>query len=507
MIRRLLLLFMVSPAFAQYAPFGAHFPTATATMTLVHAGGCAVSSGATTCTLTWPQAMATGNYDIFACVPPNTAQNPITVISSVNAGGTLVPLVGASTGSYGAGGATANEQSVAHILPSTSTGTAGTTVTITLNQAATGNGGNCYAAEWHPSASGSLVALDIDGSYQPTAAAANLTDISVTPSGTNDISFKMFWGASNYVGPTAVNAPYNTNFVAGGVNGMGFSTASGCGTGETWTNSSVIPEMVTVCVGFSPTAPLEASIIDWAGVTNAAQVTAAQMGASVHGWQGATPQFTGTITGSNVAAVQLNATSQRLAGDGKTYTGNTGFSISETGTGAAAINHLDYTIAQGLPATTGLSYWFCSTRLATDSNAQDIASNAGGGGTNFNGTGTTLFFKLEGGVSSTGTVNYTTDGSGSCGAGHLNNWVNIQLIGPIAGTDYMAVYQCASGGPPGCTLNQVGSTLTATSGTSLQFFTFGHAGSQVLATGKVNFWGPAYIFLGPLTSGSFPLPD
>jgi hypothetical protein len=454
--------------------------------------------------------MATGNYDFFECAVPNSAQNPITVISSVNAGGTLIPLVGASTGSYGVGGGSNTEQSAIQIFPASSTGTSGTTVTITLNQAATSNGGACYAAEWHPSASGSLVATDIDGTYQPATAAANLTDINVTASGTNDISFKMFMGASGFTGPTAVNSPYSTNYFQGGASGIGFSTASGCGTGETWTNASVIPVMATVCVGFSPIASLEAAVIDWAGLVNGSQATAAQVAASFRGWQGGTPVFAGTMTGSNTASVQLNATSQWLAGDGKTYTGNTGLSLTETGTGAATVNAISYKIAQGLPATTGLSYWFCSTRLATDSNAQDIGGNAQGGGTEFHGTGATLFFQLEGGVSSVGTVNYTTDGSGSCGAGHLGNWVNIQHIGPIAGTDYMAVYQCASGGPPGCTLTQVGSTVTATAATflsGLETFIFGHLSSQTLATGKSNFWGPSYIFLGPLTSGSFPLPN
>lgn len=544
-----------------------------ATLALVHAGGCTVANGGTTCSLTWPSAMATGNYDIFACVVPNSAQNPVTAITSVNAGGTLETLVGASTGSYGSSGAVNMEQSVRQIRPATSTGTAGTTVTITLNQAATSAGGSCYAAEYHPSANGSLVATDIDGSYQPVAAAANLTNINVTASGTSDVSFKMFMNTNGFVTPTAVNAPYNTNFFTTGATASGaFSTGTGCGTGETWTNGSVFAVMATVCVGFSPTTPLVASVIDWSGVTNGSQVTAAQMMNSTHGWKGGTPVFSGTMTGSNVAAVQLNATSQRLAGDGGTYTGNTGLSVAETGTGAAAVNYVSHKIAQGLPNTTGMSYWFCSTRLATDANAQDIGANSNGGGTNFNGTGTTLFFKLEGGTSSTSTINYTTDASGSCAAGHLGNWVNIQNIGPIttsgtvntsgtavtlasgasfdthwtgvivingsnftiasvnsttsitltatAGTltgvsyntaqDYMAVYQCASGGPPGCTLNQVGSTLATSAGAfqaGLQNFVLGHLSSQPLATGKINFYGPAYIFLGPLTSSSFPLPD
>jgi hypothetical protein len=465
---------------------------ATGTFTVVQKSSCSIASGATTCSLAVSPALAAGNAYKFACSVPNSSAPPRINIASVNVAGTLMPAIGASTGSNTGA---AMFQSVAYILPSTSAGHA-SPIVITLGQAASSTGGNCYLAELHPSANGSSVGLDIDQTFQPSAACTSCVQITPTLSATGDEFIQAFSGATSYQAPSAIASPYNANFFAGSFSG--FSEAITSAGNATWTTSSTIPILSMVGLGWNPTAGLEQSFNDFEGGTSGSAVTAALLGTSHHGWQGGSWALTGTIDYITTNMPLRNATG-RLYGDGISYAAGAGsLGIEEIGSGSAAVNNATYSWRQNGSGSLSAGVWFCSDIANTDTTAVDVlligTDATDYANVTFAQTGTARYFTLETPAgNSASTIPYAT-GTG-CGAGGTG-WVFMQI-------QYKRSPATASLASFNTSGAQVGTTLTATtSGTSNPVkVVLGHLGSQAVTTGKHDFWDSLKIDL----NATFPM--
>lgn len=390
--------------------FGQNIPagSTTGTFSLVQKNNCAVGNGATTCTMTVSPNFAAGNLDRFSCVVPNGAGSPVSKISSVsNAGGTLVLAQGASMGNQPSGSNL--QQSTAYILPATSSGGSGSVV-VTVSQASSSTGGNCVLEEWHPSANGANVALDIDGAYQPSTACTTCVQQSVTLSGTNDVVFEGFTSVSNFTPPSAITSPFTTNQFFGSFSG--FSSAATTTTNPSWTAASTIPVMSTVAIGFNPLACNEVGINDFTGGTNNTQITGANVAATAKGWQGG--QWIYTTGGVDplkyfTAAVQeLQTSTGRLCGDGGTYpTGAPTTGIGFTGTGTTMgqdVLFFNWAFNNFNAPLVSSGFWYWSDRAVGDSADEnlDCSSIYGVQAADFISVncyidGTTPYFNLEAG--------------------------------------------------------------------------------------------------------------
>lgn len=252
---------------------------------LVQKGNCSIPNSSSTCTATMSQALVAGNLDFFDCTFGNSSPGAAgaSYIIGVTAGGTFQLTTGASIGGYTTGGANQWKTS-GYILPSTSTGGSATEV-ITFNQTSSAASGGCALYEYHPSANGSNVGLDIDFNYELAAASTSPVMQSSTLSGTNDVIFQDYEGIFSFGPATAISSPYNTNLFNSSE--ASFSSAiTSSGTGPTWTSGSRIPLMGTIAFGWNPTACLEQSLTNFSTGTNGNAPAAADLLSGMKGWAG-----------------------------------------------------------------------------------------------------------------------------------------------------------------------------------------------------------------------------
>ena len=128
-------------------------------MTFVQQATCNPSGA--TCTLSgFGFNPAAGDLYIFGLINRDTNGAGF-FLTGTQIGGTFTIAPGCS-GSFG-GGSNYYVGSCYYILPSTSTGYTTTTPTVSLNVTGIGTTSYILVQEWHPSASGSTVALDNDG--------------------------------------------------------------------------------------------------------------------------------------------------------------------------------------------------------------------------------------------------------------------------------------------------------------------------------------------------------
>ena len=364
---------------------------------------CAIDSGSSTCSFTATTAPAAGDLDEFVCYVPNINWVPYSYISSVNISGTLNYAIGASIG----GTATQpgdTQQTFAYILPSSS-GSHSTSVVITLSQPSSSAGGYCAFAEYTPSANGSNVGLDTDGSYQPSSPCTSCTNISPALSGTGTEMFQGFTGTSAYIGASAVSSPYSSNAAFPGDS----SFASAITTlAPTWTTDSVVPELGEMAFSWNPSPCYEEGFNDWTGGTSGQIVTASGLAHSAKGWQGG--QWRYSTGGTNPlgyyawAAFKLQNSTGRLCADGGTYptaTPTTGIGFIGNGTTMnedSAYFDWDMNNFAAPLMSSGLYYW--SDLATTDSAHVDCTSLYGFEARDFisvncYGDGSNRYFNLE----------------------------------------------------------------------------------------------------------------
>lgn len=463
---------------------------ASGTPTLVQHHNCTITSGVNSCTFSVSPNLASGNTDVFKCVAQDSAvTTPPRIASITNAGGTLVQDVGASIGDQGVTGGANSRHFGAYILPSTSTGGSGNPV-ITFTETPD-DSGFCYMFEIHPSANGSQIGLDIDGTNLPAANCTSCMGNSWTDSATSDFCFVGQMGTSAFnLYPTAVSSPYNTNaYYSTSPLSAGFSVAiTNSGTAPTWTQPSGIPALSTQCFGWNPTSAVWQSFNDFEGGTTGAAPTAAVLAASEHGQQGGTwaVSVTGTDMAYSTTNMPLQQNTGRLYGDGANYASGAGSQgIVLTGTGTAITDNLLYNVGYTNLASVTTSIWFCSDVAQTDTTNNDIFAIQGTGGAGdsagalFQGTGSRYFVLEALSGNAPGSISYAS-GTG-CGSGGTG-WVNIQINYNYSGNHNMLV--CDSTGA------QVGSTLSAASegNAYMDRVIIGNINAQTLTSGKHYYW-------------------
>lgn len=438
------------------------------TFTLVQSNNCSFSSG-TTCSVTVSPALAAGNLDIFSCEEDYNALPPKPVISSVNAGGTLLHAPSATTaGIYT--GSDNSSGSVAYILPSTSTGHA-SPIVITMSLAAT-YGSSCYLAEYHPSANPNNVNIDTDSGFQ-TAASTSVTNLSVTQAGTNDVCLQTYYPVNAFNAyATAVTSPYNTNaFFTSSTDAAGYSVATSSGGGPTWTITSAIPFMGGVCFGYNPSSFAEQAFINFEGGTNNAAPTTANMQASTKGsFQGGSWDLShlSTITKFLTAANMPLANATGRLGDGSNWAsgvGSLGLGMTWTGT-SGGTEYISYNWQAGnaYAADVSAGFWSYGDQSATGGTNDNIDLATLHGVTdfaaiNYYGNGASRYIKLEtpaGGSGSTITISAST-------------WYWYSLTYNAGGTHSLSVYGCSSGSPPSCTLTLEGTLTGPSTGTDYSY--------------------------------------
>lgn len=464
----------------------------TGTFSLVQTSNCAIGSGASTCSMTVSPALAAGNLDVFSCIPPNTnaPTPPFTKIASVNAGGTLVPAIGSGIGG-GVIGGTVNQQSNAYILPSTSTGHA-SPIVVTFNQAATGAGGFCYLAELHPSANPNNVGLDTDSSFEPSAACTSCTNQNLTLSGTNDAIFQGFFGASNYISPTAVTSPYSTNAVfSGGGNGQGFSIAAtpANGNGPSWTTTSVVPLLSSMSFGWNPTAFVPQMFVDMEAGTAGNAPTTATLASSSRGWQGCS-WGAGTAVAmkyATAASMPLLNLSGRLA-DGSSFAAGLGsLGLQIVGTGVSQTDYVTCSLnTQNSSPNIVVVFKYNENFVATDTTDIDCGLIPGSGSVDFiaancYGDTTTRYVALETGQGNGGHINFPGGtASGNCPCTIVLAYQ--AAVSGVAGTHSLSLYN-SSGSLIGSSTH-AGSTTTSWPVN----FSFGQTRTGALTSTKFANW-------------------
>jgi len=448
------------------------------------------SSNTTSCNISLGSSVTAGDADLIGCYFANGNSVPAAAISSVNISGTLLPLVGASTGSYPSAANT--QASWMYILPSTS-GSQASPVTVNFNQPL--GEGWCYFAEYHPSSNGSLVGLDIDAGYQPSTASTSLTNISPTLSATNDAGLQGYMSVSGYVLATAVSSPYSTySFLGVSGNGTGFGTSTPVsGIGPTWTAaSSIVPLLSAAYFGWNPSACVEESFNDFTGGSGV--VTTSQLVSSHHGYQGGfwnVSQVT-HLSYDSVGAFELQNSTGRTCGDGGTYpTGapNSGLKLGLVSTGVLGIDQAVYYWGYNNLAVVAGGQWYMQTFPPTDVTAVDCNALYGSQAHDFSsnncyGDGTRRTLNLEAGSGnapqakisdykatsvsasvSSGTITFTGTFTASqwptsavivpsgCTGGSGINLVQFTIL-TSSSTTITANAGSASGSATGCQLNQ-----------------------------------------------------
>lgn len=407
----------------QYTPTGGGlvFPhSGTGTLTLVQKGTCTIGSGATTCTATMGGALASGNGYIFSCYIPNGSATAQDRIVSVTAGGTLKFAPGASTHGgviSGTEGSTAFT-TTSYILPSSGTGGSATEV-ITLSAASSSTGGNCHISEYHPSANAANVGLSLDGSFTRTAVCTSCASLAQTIVG-GDFVFQNFASANGFQAPSAAATPYNTNFFAGSFSGFSVALPA-TGASFNWTSTSTQPTLATLGFAYNPPASSEYMFFDGAGLSNGSAATVAALATSTHGYQGGSWSLGAAVPNGDTTNINSTLGSVgRLLGDGVTYTGTGVASLKETGTGSATTTNVKYSMGIFTSNPSVSAVWhFCSTTLAGDGAAYDIAQLGMTNNDEANITFAADVFKLE----TASTVSGPTYSNGTgCGVGGTGWW-------------------------------------------------------------------------------------
>ena len=357
--------------------------TQTFTLTVTSGGGGTLSQvQSVTCTVTstgtcsFSTTVAASNAYLFSCSIPTTSQPVAGQITTVTSNGTSVGTVIPTPSSFIVGypDGTGRQMLRAYVLPSTAVGGSTNPIILTMSPVNTPTLGHCLLAEYHPSANPSQVGLDIDTAVMPQVAAANLSDLAVTLSGTgNEGIVKDFQSGSNDVIPTAVSSPYNTNFSPGGSNSDSAvsSALTSSGAAATWTNTSVVATLGTLALGYNTTSCTEQTFINFSGsgATSGNTPTQTDLSASIQGFNG---WYIGTFSiGSLVyntaARMPLLNTVSRLC-DGSTATsgaGTNGVSLTWSGSPSQQGMFTFETPASVIPVL-NTSFWFNETFAAND---------------------------------------------------------------------------------------------------------------------------------------------
>jgi len=445
------------------------------TFTVVQTGHCSPGSASNTCNITLSQALVAGNLYGWLLYS-NSITVPLPLLTSTNAGGTLVKpvscAVGAEVGPY--------QPSCGYILPSTSTGTSGTTLTTTMTQNCGSSQCQIYFAELYPSAAPSNVALDGVGALY-NAASTSIVGPSFTFSGTGDAVFQ--GEATSGTGPSSVTSPYNTNAYLAAREGLSVAIPSN-GTTPTWTIGSSTPATaIAMAFGWNTTACVENSFQDFEGGVSGNSVTVPLLHASQHGWNGGVWTITGAPKYSSTQAHGLtNAT--RLCGDGVTYSSGAGtLGLSVTGTGSAVADGLTYSFGISMIPSMTLGFWYYNSLAANDTSLIDCGSiTAGAGGQDYSsancyGDGATRYVVIE-----------TNGGGGS----HVNmpsvGWYFIEVDYNAGGTHAVKLYDS--------THSLIGTSTHAATGTYYPtLFNIGHNNASSITNGAVVYWDSATLSL------------
>lgn len=377
-------------------------------MTLVQRAQNTACSG-TTCAVTLTQTTAAGNLLVFMSM----SQNAVT-ISSVNKGGTVVPVKGC----IGYSNVNNQEFQCAYILPS-NTSAATTPLTITFS-AAVGTYGMATVYEFAPASNGSTVGFD-NANVDMILSGTTPVSPGYTISGTNDLILVTCGTANNC---TAFSSPFDTESVFASGTGFGDATNQSSGTtGSTATLSGAgETNMASIAFGFNTTACTDYTFLDFEGSANNTTMTQALINASGtdHGWDGG-GQWTlvGTAPKFQSAASQGLLTSLgRNCSDGATYAsgaGSIGMQVVRDAANPSAIALKFGRDSNGSGLTTLTSgVWYNSDLVAADASVHDVFIISSSSGAQFalvkmlGDVATRRFFHLETDAgTATGDITYT----------------------------------------------------------------------------------------------------
>jgi len=483
---------LLSPFFPQWVPtIPATSSAAAGTWTIVQGPKyCTVSSGANSCTITLASALVAGNLYALVGYANNGGSGESKISSLSPSVGTLVTEVGC-TGFIPGG---VNFMPLcAYVLPSASTGMAGTSLTVNLDNNTGGVATEISIWEVHPSANGANVALDNSGAIAYTSSTTSQTGPSFTVSGTNDVSFVGWGPGTAYVHISSVSAPYNTLEHFESSNSYWGSSASISTSTPTWTPvSSVNGLPVSFSFGWNPTAGKEEQFNDFEGGTSGSTVTASAITTSARGWQGCTYTLTGTITWNTSASLPLLNTSPRLYGNGLTYASGAGtLGVVQTGSGASTANHIDCSVTYSNLQKVSDSVNFQSSLAVNDSTSVDIfyiKGSAAAVNFMFKGNGANRYVQLE--CNDTSTVS-----SGTVTIAPNTEYTLEILFDSAGGTHRGRVYSASQ--------SLVGSEMTCSALSSNRFagWSIGNTGAQVVTNGATNLFDSLQVDL----SGTWPI--
>lgn len=448
--------------------------TTTGTFTFVQQGTCTPTTN--TCTLAgFTQNPAAG--DLYIIGLANRATGAYVFVSNTQFG--PVTPVGGCGGAPGAGGIY-YLGSCYYILPPASTGYTTSTPTVTLSGTGIGTTSYILVQEWQPSANGSHVALDNDGSLVQTTASA--TGPAFTASGVNDVTFAMEWSGTSNPTMNSVAAPYATHlYPAGGTTGAALTGAISTATPTFTLSGSGTVETGAVSFGWNPSACADQMLDQFsgAGTGNGTTATVALLTASqVGGFQGGVwtqSNSTGTMpwTFTTAGAMPLLNSTGRLCNGSSYPAGTPSFGLTMSGlTSSTGINVWEFNFL-AVPSTTVIATtWWSSTMLATDASNVDcfgIHGQADFAAVNcYSVGGTHRIFQME-------------TPEGNCGSSYTMTPSSVYAL--------QIQYQVGNGVTAGTHV------LTVFNSAGVQVFTCSHAGA-------VNPDYAQYMFLGDVQNGS-----
>jgi len=301
-------------------------------------------SGSTTCSIALPSSLGSGHLVAIQCY----MTSPVSV-TSVNAGGTLVPVFSTNSGNneslWSAGG---------YIYPSTST--AGPIVVTATGSI--GSGSTCVLREYSVS-SGAPVLDWAHASFK--AGTTSVTGETPAYSGTNDLVVQS--NNTNYQITTAVSGYTDGKFDAANGPGWADQLNTTSTTAPTWTVASGSGSAATNGMAFATNATpcTDELFVDWSGSTSGTVATAALANSSSFGMTIAGASFSqgfgwGVSNDPMTAMTYQSAsppalhTPVRICGDGLTHSGSTSFTM-QYNFATPVVEYLHYGIPNPSPVT------------------------------------------------------------------------------------------------------------------------------------------------------------
>jgi hypothetical protein len=326
-------------------------PGVVGSFTLVHSSPATIGcSGTSTCSVALTGPMSANNLATVQCI----AGSAVT-ISSVSAGGTLIPVASTESGSSSTGYNTGG-----YIYPTTAT--AGPIV-VTFS-AAMGSGTSCNIREY--SISAGTPQLDWAHSTLNTGTTSLLGETPVF-GGSNDLVVQS--ASTSYGRVSAISSYTDGAFNASGSRGFADSLNTTSTTAPKWTVTTGSGNAAISGMAFATDATpcVDVAFLDWSGGTNGNVPTAATLAASTHGYADTAGLWSAPGSAQTYSTGSVHDLIHPLGpvcGNRATYTTqsmklHTNLAVSST-TGSSSIN---------LPATNNavsIGCWFKNTLESTN---------------------------------------------------------------------------------------------------------------------------------------------